>query len=148
TLNEIGEKMGLDIMLREYNQTRISQSMLGNCLEALVGAIYLELGYTKTQQFIVSKILRQYLDIHELELYDDNFKSQLLEWCQKQGKTIHYEVISRSKMDHRDRFKIAVMVDGEVLASADDFNKKSAEQTASETALKMLGLLVEATEKE
>lgn len=44
SLNKIGEKMGLDLLLSEYNQTRLSRSMLGNAVEALVGAVYLERG--------------------------------------------------------------------------------------------------------
>jgi ribonuclease-3 len=109
--------------------------MLGNAVEALVGAVYLEKGYDATKRFVINKILRSYLDIHKMELSDDNFKSQLLEWCQKNGKDISYEVLDRFKVDKRDRFKVAVLVDGNQLAQAEDFNKKSAEQSASQLAL-------------
>ena len=79
TLDAIGYKMGLDEIMTIMNKTHISKSMLGNALEALIGAIYLENGYTYTRRFIVVKLLRKFLNIHELELLDDNFKSQLLE---------------------------------------------------------------------
>jgi len=141
SLNTIGDKMGLDMLLAEYNNTRLSRSMLGNAVEALVGAVYLERGYRKTKRFVVRKILRNYLNIHELESYDDNYKSQLLEWCQKNGQTVNYKVIARYKFEKRDRFKVAVMIDGKKMATADDFNKKSAEQTASEKAMHSLGIL-------
>ena len=85
--------------------------------------------------------MRNYLNIHELESYDDNYKSQLLEWCQKNGQTVNYKVIARYKFEKRDRFKVAVMIDGKKMATADDFNKKSAEQTASEKAMHSLGIL-------
>jgi ribonuclease III len=143
SLNKIGDKMGLDIILTEYNSTRLSRSMLGNAVEALVGAIYIELGYQKTQKFVISKILRKYMDIRELESYDDNFKSQLLEWSQKAGKNVSYKVIAKYKADKRDRFKVAVIIDNQKIATADDFNKKSAEQTASEKALLNLGIITE-----
>jgi ribonuclease-3 len=135
TLNYIGDEMGLDMLLLEFNNTKLSKSMLGNALEALVGAVYLEKGYDATKSFVINKILRSYLDIHKMELSDDNFKSQLLEWCQKNGKDISYEVLDRFKVDKRDRFKVAVLVDGDRLAEAEDFNKKSAEQSASQLAL-------------
>ncbi len=143
SLNRIGDKMGLDMLLNEFNTLRLSRSMLGNCVEALVGAIYLEQGYARTKHFIVARILRKYLDIHELETFDDNYKSQLLEWSQKNGKVVAYKVLSKYKLDKRDRFKVAVMLDGEKIATADDYNKKSAEQTASERALIGLGILLE-----
>jgi ribonuclease-3 len=46
-------------------------------------------------------------------------------------------------MEKRDRFKVAVDIDGKRIATADDFNKKSAEQLASEKALSKLGLLTD-----
>lgn len=141
SLNRIADKMGLDVFLAEYNNTRLSKSMLGNALEALVGAVYLECGYRQTKRYVIKKILRGYLDIHELESFDDNYKSQLLEWCQKNGSTVAYKMLAKYKFEKRDRFKVAVLVDGKKLAIADDFNKKSAEQTASEKAMQILGIV-------
>jgi ribonuclease-3 len=148
SLNKIAEKMGLDFYLSEYNNNRLSRSMMGNALEALMGAIYLEAGYTGTRRYIVNKMLRNYLDVHELETYDDNYKSQLLEWCQKHNKIVTYRVIAKYKHDKRDRFKVAVMVDDEKMAVADDFNKKSAEQMASGRALLALGIIEEEDDEE
>lgn len=143
SLNKIGDKMGLDVLLQEYNNTRLSRSMLGNAIEALVGAIYLECGYRRTMSFVVKKMLRNYINVHDLERFDDNYKSQLLEWCQKNGQTVSYKLLARYKFEKRDRFKVAVMVDGEKIATADDFNKKSAEQMASERAMVALGIIDE-----
>ncbi len=143
SLNKIGEKMELEYLLAEYNQTRLSRSMLGNAVEALVGAVYLEQGYDRTKRFVIRKILRNYVNVHELEHYDDNYKSQLLEWCQKNGQTVSYELVARYKFEKRDRFKVAVLINGKKIATADDFNKKSAEQTASERAMHTLGILPE-----
>jgi ribonuclease-3 len=141
SLDDIADKMGLDLFLSNYNQTRLSKSMLGNALEALVGAVYIEVGYDHTKQYVIRRILRRYLDIHELESFDDNYKSQLLEWCQKNGRQIEYKVMAKYKSEKRDKFKVAVYLDGKKLGTADDFNKKSAEQLASERAMAVLGIL-------
>lgn len=140
TLNDIADQMGLDIILSNYSQGRMSHSMLGNALEALLGAIYIEFGYKKTKQYVIKNILMKFLDIHELETKDDNYKSLLLEWCQKQSMDISYQTLSKSKMDKRDRFKVAVLIDGQQVATAEDFNKKSAEQSASKKAMKTLAI--------
>lgn len=140
SLDDIADKMGLDMYLSHYNQTRLSKSMLGNALEALVGAVYIELGYEGTRRYVINRILRRYLNIHDLEQFDDNYKSQLLEWCQKKGHTIEYRVLTKYKSDKRDKFKVAVFVDGHKVGTADDFNKKSAEQLASERAMAALGV--------
>ncbi|HRI33343.1 MAG TPA: ribonuclease III domain-containing protein, partial [Saprospiraceae bacterium] len=139
-LNYLAEKMGLDHLMMEFNQTAISQSMLGNALEALIGAIYLEKGFDFTRNYLLKEIVRKYVDMNHLELYDDNFKSQLLEWCQKNTKEIDFRVISKFKTDKRDRFKIGVFINGIEIATAEDFNKKNAEQVASEIAITQLGI--------
>lgn len=140
SLNDIADSMGLEMILSEYNSARLSKAMLGNALEALVGAVYIETGYNYSYKYVVRRIMRKYLNIHDLELYDDNYKSQLLEWCQKNGKEVSYKVLSKYKHEKRDRFKIGVFIDGEKVSSADDYNKKSAEQTASELAIKTLNI--------
>ena len=134
-LNYIAEQMGLDQLMMEFNQTAISQSMLGNALEALIGAIYMEQGFDFTKEYILKNIIRKYVDINRLEFFDDNYKSQLLEWCQKYNKEIDFRVINKYKTDKRDRFKVGVFIDGVEIASAEDFNKKSAEQIAAEIAI-------------
>ena len=138
TLNILAENMGLDIILRKYSQGRLSSSMLGNAFEALIGAIYLEKGFQFTKAYVINEVLLKHLDIHGLEKKDDNYKSRLLEWGQKNNVEIDYRLISKYKQDKRDRFKVVVMVGGDEVAIADDFNKKSAEQIASEMALKKL----------
>ena len=140
TLNKVAERMGLDLILSKYSQGKLSFSMLGNAFEAMVGAIYIEYGYDQTRDYIISKVLMRFLDIHELETSDDNYKSQLLEWGQKEGRTISYKLINKYKQDKRDRFKIGVYLDGKEISTAEDYNKKSAEQIASSFALKSLNI--------
>jgi len=140
TLNQVAERMGIDIVLSKYTQGKLSKSMLGNAFEALVGALYIEYGYDKTRNYIISKVLMRLLDIHELENNDDNYKSQLLEWGQKEGRQISYRLLSKFKHDKRDRFRIGVFLDGQEVSVAEDFNKKAAEQTASSRAIKNLNI--------
>ena len=135
TLNEIADKMGIDIILSEYSQGKMSNTMLGNALEAMVGALYLEFGYTKTSAYVVRQILMKYLDIHAIEQQNDNHKSIILEWSQKNGHEVEFVQLSKIKNDKRDFFKMAVIVDGDKISEAEDFNKKSAEQKAAELAI-------------
>ena len=140
TLNKVAERMGIDMILTKYTSGKMSYSMLGNAFEAMVGAIYIEYGYDKTRNYLISNVLMKYLDIHELETSDDNYKSQLLEWGQKEGKSISYKLMNKYKQDKRDWFKIAVYMDGVEISKAEDYNKKSAEQIASSRAIKHLNI--------
>lgn len=142
TLNMVADKMGLEVFLKKQGATRVSQTMMGNTFEAFVGAVYLDVGYAKTQKFIIKKILHQYIDVHRLETLDTNYKSQLLEYSQKNQKNISYSLMEHYRTkSNRERFRISVSLDDKILAIAEGFSKKSAEQEASHRALKKMGLL-------
>lgn len=143
-MNDIADQMGLDIFLKHCGVPHISSTMLGNALEAFLGAIYLDVGYNKTKRFIIRKLIQQYIDVHLLEKVNYNFKSQLLEYCQKHQKTISYKLLKRFKRNHRERFSVAVLVDEQQLGSAQHYSKKGAEQEASKRALLKLGLVSKA----
>lgn len=141
SLNSIGKDMGLDVFLKQYNQVHLSESMYGNALEALVGAIYIEKGYDFTRDFVICRIFQEYLDFDVLEKKDENFKSRLLEWCQKHGKDLEYDLLKKFRTQKRDRFRVAVVIDGKKISEASDFNKKGAEQIASRRAMQSLGII-------
>jgi ribonuclease III len=140
TLNEIADKMGLDLILSEYSQGKMSNSMLGNALEALIGALYLEFGYANTKDYVVKQLLMKYLDMDNVESQNDNHKSVILEWSQKNGHEVEFIQVSKVKNEKRDYFKMAVMVNGDKISEAEDFNKKAAEQKAAEMAITELNI--------
>ena len=138
TLNDVSQKMGLDRILSEYAIGNVSHSMAGNALEALVGAIYQDVGYEKSRKFIITNILRNFIDMDELENNDDNYKSQLLEWAQKMGKTVNFSMNEKDKLNGRDYFKITLLIDDKKICESEAYNKKTAEQKASFTAIQQL----------
>ncbi len=147
-LNKVSSDMGLEVFLRQKGVQRVSQTMMGNTLEAFIGAIYLDVGYKRTRSFVIKKMLKQCIDVHELENLNDNFKSILLEYCQKNQKSISYELLENSRTgNNRERFKVAVLIDDKQIAVAEDFNKKSAEQNASRLALLKMGILAKEEEQ-
>ena len=77
TLNDIAVRMGLK-KITIYNKgdksPKISQ-IFGNTLEALLGAIYLDLGYRKTQKWITKNVIVPHLFMEELELLESNHKN-------------------------------------------------------------------------
>jgi ribonuclease III len=138
TLNDVSQKMGLDKILSEYAIGSISHSMAGNALEALVGAIYQDVGYEKSRKFIIRNILRNFIDMEDLENNDDNYKSQLLEWAQKMGKIVNFSMNEKDKMNGRDYFKITLFIDDKKICESEAYNKKTAEQKASFVAINQL----------
>lgn len=112
-------------------------SLPGNALEALIGAIYLDLGYNVSNEFILSKLLTVHSDLEQLEAEFENYKSTLLEWSQKHNKTINIEIESIPK---GRGFEAKIEVDSEEKGRGKGRSKKIAEQEAALKVLEALGL--------
>ena len=143
TLNDIAVRMGLKkitLYNKGDNSLKISQ-IFGNTLEALLGAIYLDLGYKKTQRWIVKNVIVPYLFMEDLEVLEINHKNKLYGWANKNGKALDFETLDERLENGRRLFTIGAVVDGEVIAEGKAFNKKDASQIAAQTAVEKLGIV-------
>lgn len=137
-LNEIGEKMRLDILLNLQNPTNHNMPKRGDILEALLGAVYIDTNFDITRKIIQKQIIKNYMDIEALEMKETDSKSKLMEWGQKEGKIISFELIEDVKTKRNAIFKIAVKIDGNIKGTGVGTNKKKAEQIAAAEALLQL----------
>lgn len=141
-LNEIALKMGLK-KISLYNKNdhalKISQ-IFGNTLEALIGAVFLDKGYTKTQKWVENYIILPHLFINDLENIEINIKNKLYGWASKNGKSVEFATLNESVDKGRRLFTIAATVDGQIIAQAKGFNKKDASHLAAQMAVEKLGL--------
>lgn len=142
TLNEIALKMGLKkitLFNKGDNGLKISQ-IFGNTLEALLGAIYLDLGYRKTQRWIMKRIITPHLFMEELEVLEINHKNKLYGWANRNGKTLEFELMEERIENGRRLFTIGAVVDGAVIAQGKAYNKKDASQIAAQAAVELLNI--------
>ena len=141
-LNEIALKMGIKklTLYNKFDNFLKGSQIFGNTLEALVGAVYLDKGYKKTQKWIVRQIILPYLFVDDLELIDINLKNRLIGWASKNGKKLEFETIQEKLEGNRRIFTIAVVLDGEILGQGKGYNKKDASQVAAQSAIEKLGL--------
>lgn len=149
-LNDIALKMGLKkitLFNKSDNSLKISQ-IYGNTLEALVGAVYLDKGYNKTNIWVTERIIMLHMFIDDLEILEINHKNKLYSWANKNGKVLIFETISERIESGRRLFTVAAVVDGEILAEGKAFNKKDASQIASQVAVERLALGKEADDTE
>lgn len=141
-LNEIALKMGLK-KITFYNKLdnalKISQ-IFGNTLEALIGAVYLDKGYKKTQKWVEDYIISPHLFTEDLESIEINIKNKLYGWANKNGKQLEFETLEEKFENGRRLFTIGATVDGELLSQAKGYNKKDASQIAAQMAVEKLGL--------
>jgi ribonuclease-3 len=142
TMNNVALRMGLNKLV-QYNQNDkgLSRShIFGNALEALIGAVYLDQGFTNTRKFILNQIIRSYIDLDTMESTDTNYKNQLLSWAQKGNKVLVFDAIDEKNEGTRKLFTIGVFIDGELITSGTGYNKKDAGQVAAKSALDLLGV--------
>ena len=140
SLGKLANELGLNKLIRrnEHNQTHNSY-LAGNAFEALIGAIYLDRGYAYCKSFISGKILRRLIDIDKVAYQEVNFKSKLLEWCQKHKVSLEYVLLDETKAeDGSPLFNTKVVINGHECSRGKGYSKKESHQKASKNALHRL----------
>ena len=141
-LNHIALRMGLKKITR-FNRAdsslRISH-IFGNTLEALIGAVYLDIGYKRTEKWVMKNIILPHMFVDELENTEYNFKNKLYGWASRNGSILEFETIDERHEGGRRLFTVAALLNGESLAEGKAFNKKDASQLAAQAAVEKLGL--------
>ena len=140
SLGKLAAEIGLDKLIRcnEHNQTHNSY-LAGNAFEALIGAIYLDRGYAYCKCFVKDKILRHLIDLDKVAYQEVNFKSKLLEWCQKHKVALEYVLLAETKAeDGSPLFNSKVVINGFECARGKGYSKKESHQKASKNALHRL----------
>ena len=141
-LNQLAKRLGLDELIefdtRILSYSNKQGSLLGDTFEAMIGAIYMDKDYDFTRNFLITRIIKPHVDIHTLELTETNFKSKLIEWCQRHGKDISFDMIPNAEGENAKLFTVQVTVDGENCGLGRDYNKKNAEKLAAEKSCEFL----------
>lgn len=130
-LNKVGKKTINSSKIKSSLKT-IPESVFGNTLEAIIGAIYIDKGIEKTKQFIIHTIINsEFIE----EFSGTDFKSELQKQIQKKKQKIKYKLVETDGPDHNKEFNVAVYIDDVNIAQAKASSIKEAEQKAAKKAL-------------
>lgn len=140
TLNRLAQEMGINRLIRSSARSNSHNSYMGgNAFEALVGAIYLDRGYDSCMRFMQKRILSQIINIDKVAYKEVNFKSKLIEWCQKNRVKMDFRLTSQSKEDKGSPvFSYVVVLEGIDAGSGTGYSKKESQQIASKETLQKL----------
>lgn len=133
-LSAWGHSLGLDdlLLLGTGQRGSASENMIGDAVEALIGALYLDGGLERARNFLSRRpreAAREQLDP----------KSRLQILCQERnGPTPYYELLQRKGPEHDPVFIVRALLDGKELARGRGTSRKAAEQVAARTALKLI----------
>lgn len=134
-----GKKLGLGaFMLLGHGELatggRERDSIISNATEAVIGAVYIDGGYTAAEQVVLPWVKTQ-----TLAQDSGDYKSLLQEFVQKRSRhTPEYEVIQTVGPEHDKVFTVRVSLEGKPLATGKGRNKKLAEQDAAHNAFTQL----------
>jgi len=121
----------------ERSGGRRKESILAGAAEALVGAVYLDGGWTPAYGLAL-RYFQRAAGIGGLQAVADA-KTRLQEICQEGHRmTPRYRLLEQSGPDHQPLFTVAVLLDGEELARGRGASKKEAEQEAAAAAIEGL----------
>jgi ribonuclease III len=116
-------------------------TILSDAYEALIGAIFLDSGYSAAKKFLNHEIFVK-LDVKWLNQFDENHKSKLLEYSQAHTDFIpEYKVIKEEGPEHNKLFTVEVYLSSNRLGLGVGRSKKQAEQEAAKIALQNLEIL-------
>lgn len=124
---------------------RNTKSLLADCIEALIGAYYVDCkNYEQTRTFVESFVVQEIKAIEENKGYID-YKSILQEYCQKELHGIpKYETVRKTGPDHASIFWESVSIPGKptrpVFGPACGKSKKAAQQACAKIVCDRLGL--------
>jgi ribonuclease III len=141
-LNQLALKLGLNKFLLQTGDPGFKHSSInGDAFEALIGAIYIDKGFSFAQKFVLNRILKFHVDVEKILLTETDFKSKLIEWSQRERHEVRFAVIEENGSGYEKQFVIAAIVAGKATAQAQHFSKKKAEQLSAEAACVKLGII-------
>ncbi len=143
SLAETAREMGLGRLLRlgrgeELTGGRDKDNLLADACEALIGAVYLDLGLDAASR-TVGRLLGERIARAETDIADRDFKTALQELVQARYQTTPtYRLVGEKGPDHDKEFTVELSVGGELLAVGVGRSKKQAERAAAREAMRRL----------
>jgi ribonuclease III len=143
-LNELGRDLNLiQLVDSKVPSQHFGDNIHGNIFEALVGAIFLDKGYVYCEKFIRKRVIIPYVDIAKLEGKVISYKSLVIEWCQKEKKSFHFDVYDDNGNDGQRFFGVKLSIDNKIIAKSRATSKKKAEEIASKRAFYALQEIID-----
>ena len=139
SLAPIGMSIGVDKMLvlgkgEELSGGRSKPAIVADCVEAVIGAYYVDSGYEKARDFVLKFIIPEIRKIQQNKGNLD-YKTLVQEYFQKQSKKCpFYELVKTEGPDHDQIFYVSVYLGEKVFGPATGKSKKEAEQKAAQLA--------------
>lgn len=140
-LNQLALNIGLDkLVVKSKDVGRgDNNNVYGNAFEALIGAIYLDYGYRQCRTFVMKKLIGKHIDLDKVIVFENNYKSKLIEYCQKHHLSYEYVLLDMQPQDGgRHLFETELLIAGRPICKATGSSKKESQQNVSYNAFQII----------
>jgi len=136
-LSQLINETGLHQFIKSRTVGNTSASNIyGDAMEALIGAIYLDKGFEKARYVIIKRFLNGYVDLNKMEELDNNYKSQLIEWGQKNKMDVNFQTEEEASPNSKfSIFVSTVEIEKEIKGKGYGSSKKESQQNAAREAI-------------
>ncbi len=129
----------LIITSKQITQKKINDKILEDAFEAFIGALYLNVGFIRTQKYVID-LMKNHIEFNEI-LVDNNYKDILLRHSQKEFSTLPEYILESSEGPPHNRiFNVYVTINEKRYGMGNGNTKKNAEQMAAKLTLEELGI--------
>ena len=141
SLNQLAVEIGLDKLVKvtKYVNANTNNNIYGNALEALMGAIYLDYGYKQCKKFIEDRLFSSFINLDEITGNEVNFKSKLIEWCQKNRIEPEFILVQDTLQNaNKHEFLTRLEINSKNVCEATGSSKKESQQNVSRIAYQLI----------
>ena len=131
-LKRLAKALQLENFIVHNVSGTVYDSIFGDAVEALIGAVYIDRGYNKANHFVRERIVKYHIDIDELEFTEENFKGKLLNWAQKEKHDVVFNFVEEDP--ETKLITVVLIIDNKEITQSSAYSKKRAEQKAAEFA--------------
>lgn len=144
SLKELALKFGFNHFLKASltKEEKTKSSAYGDAFEAFIGAAYLDKGYNATRKFVISKIIKLHVDLESLVNSNEDYKSQLQIYCQKNKMLLEYRLLSEERQGSSKLYAVQVFINQKPYIRFESYSKRQAEQKAAQLTLEELNTKV------
>ena len=139
-LNQLAVSMNIDkLLVSNISSGHNTKHLYGDALEALIGAIFLDKGFKRAKLFFIKNVLEQYLDLNKIVNTDNDYKSLVFEWVQKNKNNLSFTYNEEYDFDlKKSVFTTILYINKQEFGKGQGVSKKEAEQEASRQAWERL----------
>lgn len=135
-LSQIAESLELRKVLMYKKHVNLNiQTLEGNALEAIIGAIFLDSNYETLKKCIHFRVFRNRFTLDKMIQIDRDFKSKLTIWCQKRKMNLEFVLCDEGMVEGIQTYGIEAVINDVPYGKGSGNSKKNAEQQAAKNAL-------------